>query len=333
MNPPIPIVSIVTPCWNAAEFLHETYTSIKNQTLRRWEWIVVDDGSTDESVAVLERIALQDKRVHVIRNERAGRPSVGRNVGIRHARGKFIAFLDADDLFLPNKLKQQVLYLKKNPQTALCYHFVQEFWNKKSSDSPPPTYWARIDLERNAFETLMTRGNTVCTSSILVRRSVLEAIGPIDEAPELRAVEDYDILLRIAHRYRIGRVPGVLGRYRVHPSNITKSIDLTKNEAILERLKARGHLKGRPGAKYLSSYHFIRAEYGLNNPSHIVVRYEFTQAWRYDPLNPRRWLGMLAWFMPLTTFTSLYCRLKKLQARLEGKKASPHRFALSDDGA
>jgi len=100
----MPLVSIITPIYNAAPWLRETLDSVRAQTLTDWEQIMVDDGSSDDSVAIAEAAALQDPRFRLIRTLRNMGPSAARNLAIEAARGRFIAFLDADDLWLPEKL-------------------------------------------------------------------------------------------------------------------------------------------------------------------------------------------------------------------------------------
>ena len=120
-----PLVSIITPCWNSAHFLLETYESLQNQTLKEWEWLVTDDGSTDNSVQILCSIAQKDVRVHVFPLPHSGLPAVGRNYAMRQAQGDYFAFLDSDDLFLPEKLQQQIFMMKGDSSLGLTYTWAE----------------------------------------------------------------------------------------------------------------------------------------------------------------------------------------------------------------
>ena len=100
-------VSIITPCYNAAPYIETTIASIQQQTLSDWEMIIVDDGSTDNSVEVIQAIIAEDSRIKLIHKENGGSASA-RNIGLELAKGEFIQFLDADDTIAPDKLQRQV---------------------------------------------------------------------------------------------------------------------------------------------------------------------------------------------------------------------------------
>lgn len=108
------LVSIITPCYNAASVLSETIESVLAQTYAEWEMIVVDDCSTDDSAVVVAGYAKKDSRIRYLKTDApSGSPSMPRNMGIEAARGKYIAFLDADDLWLPEKLAEQMAFLRE----------------------------------------------------------------------------------------------------------------------------------------------------------------------------------------------------------------------------
>lgn len=110
-----PLVSIVTPCYNAGLYIAETISSVVAQEYKNWEMIIVDDCSTDNSANIVKLYEAKDPRIHYIcLDSNTGSPAIPRNVGIEHARGKYIALLDADDLWKPSKLKTQVNYMEAN---------------------------------------------------------------------------------------------------------------------------------------------------------------------------------------------------------------------------
>lgn len=109
-----PLVSIITPCYNAAPFLQNTIESVINQTYSNWEMLIVDDCSTDSSAEIIKQFAEKDSRIRYFRNQQpSGSPSKPRNIGIELAKGKYIAFLDADDVWLSQKLELQITEMEE----------------------------------------------------------------------------------------------------------------------------------------------------------------------------------------------------------------------------
>lgn len=126
-----PLVTVVTPSYNSSKFIEKTIQSILNQTYKNWELLIVDDCSTDDSYAVVKNYADKDKRIHLIKLEQNSGAAVARNTGIKAANGRFIAFLDSDDTWLPEKLSEQVSFMLKNDYilTYTQYHQVDENGN------------------------------------------------------------------------------------------------------------------------------------------------------------------------------------------------------------
>lgn len=110
------LVSIIVPVYNAAEFLEETVQSVRNQTYEKWELLLVDDCSTDQSRSLIERFAGEDGRIRPVLQEKNRGAAQARNRGIREAAGRYIAFLDADDLWKPEKLEKELLFREKKTQ-------------------------------------------------------------------------------------------------------------------------------------------------------------------------------------------------------------------------
>lgn len=110
-----PLVSIITPSFNSSALIEETINSVLSQSFQNWEMIIIDDSSTDNTNEIIEKFVKRDKRIiHLSTTYPSGSPSLPRNLGIEKARGKYIAFLDADDIWLPEKLKVQIDYMEKN---------------------------------------------------------------------------------------------------------------------------------------------------------------------------------------------------------------------------
>jgi teichuronic acid biosynthesis glycosyltransferase TuaG len=116
----MPLVSIITPSWNVERLIGETIESVQAQTLGDWELLIADDCSTDNTAAVIESYAAKDPRVKLIRQPRNGGPALARQAAIEQARGRFLAFLDSDDLWLPAKLERQITFAREH-RAALSY--------------------------------------------------------------------------------------------------------------------------------------------------------------------------------------------------------------------
>ena len=124
-----PLVSIVTPCYNSENFIDDCIQSVLNQTYTDWELLIIDDCSTDSTYSKILSYSAKDSRIKVFRTSSpSGGPSHPRNIGITHARGEYISFLDSDDLWLPNKLSEQIRYIQKHN-----VHFVYANYEKITS--------------------------------------------------------------------------------------------------------------------------------------------------------------------------------------------------------
>lgn len=145
------LVSIVMPCWNAQRFIAETITSVLSQTWNHWELLLVDDGSTDNTPQIVADFAEKDRRIRVLRQENAG-SAAARNLGIRNAEGRYLALLDADDLWHPQFLEKQIACLREHQ--AVCAACAYELIDETSRSSgkiiyPPQTITYRAMTVRN----------------------------------------------------------------------------------------------------------------------------------------------------------------------------------------
>jgi glycosyltransferase involved in cell wall biosynthesis len=205
----MPIVSIITPFHNAARWLPEALATVRAQTLSDWEQILVDDGSSDNSVAIVEVAAIEDMRFRLLRMPRNGGPSAARNLALDAARGRFLAFLDADDLWLPEKLALSLDWM-----TAHGYSFVYHDYRHISHDG------ARVGAvitgpEELNMRTLHTQRGTGLLSVIIDRKRISEFHFP---QPCKYLQEDFCAWLSlIQHGYTGHRLAVDLGRYRLSP--------------------------------------------------------------------------------------------------------------------
>jgi glycosyltransferase involved in cell wall biosynthesis len=203
-----PLVSVVIPTYQRAALLEEAVRSVLAQRYAHLEVLVEDDGSTDESGAAMARLA--DPRISYRWAPNVGRPAPVRNRGVARARGSLVAFLDSDDVWEPGKLEAQVAALEQDP--TLLAVSCEATWVPARKQ---PVIGLDGVVVRPTFAELLQR-NLVMTSGMVVRREALAAVGGFDESPELRAVEDLDLWLRLLrHRDRsIALLPQPLLLYR-----------------------------------------------------------------------------------------------------------------------
>lgn len=187
-----PTVSVIIPTFNRAHLVTEAVDSVLCQSYTDFELLVVDDGSTDDTV---DRLAGYEGRIRLYRQKNRG-PSAARNAGIRHAQGQYICFLDSDDLWLKDKLRAQMDLVAQNLQVKVCY--TEEVWIRRGVRVNPKKKHRKYSgwiLEK------MLPLCLVSPSSVLIAREVFDRVGLFDES--LPACEDYDLWLRIGLHYPI----------------------------------------------------------------------------------------------------------------------------------
>ena len=215
-----PLVSVVIPAYNAG-YLREAVESVVSQTFRNFELIVVDDGSPGDSI---KQICSDFPDVHYIRQANAG-PSVGRNRGIREARGELIAFLDDDDVWLPEKLEKQVAFydsISNKSDVGLIYGGQYLFDGET-------VFGAKVDSANGMVYPYLLFGQFIGTcSSVVIPRTVFDEVGFFDK--NLICTQDYEFFLRIARRKLVYSIDEPLIKYRTRPDQITKDPALNNRE-------------------------------------------------------------------------------------------------------
>jgi GT2 family glycosyltransferase len=238
---PLAEVSVVVAAYNQGPWLAQAIESVRAQTFVDWELVVVDDGSTDDTPAVVARHAA-DARVVYVRQARAER-SAARNRGIAASSGRLVAFLDADDLWHPEKLARQVAALAADPAAGLCYT-VARFID--SAGRPLPVRKPPRALAGDVFTRLM-RGNVLILASVVARRACLDAVGGFDPAITPYGCEDWDLWLRIARRYPVAVVDEELTLYRRHGGNTSWDRVLASALIVVDRWYADPETARRTG--------------------------------------------------------------------------------------
>lgn len=185
-------VTIVTPAYNAGKLIDSTIQSVVNQTFKDWEMLVIDDCSTDGTRNIVEKWSKNDPRIKLIALEaNFGGPAGPRNVGVKEAIGKYVAFLDADDIWHPRKLEIQVHVLSESNANFVCSQ-MKDFTNEQEISFDPVKHYELEDVSFNQ-QSLRAR---IPTSSVIAERDLLRA-KPFVEEIDYKAVEDYHCWLKI----------------------------------------------------------------------------------------------------------------------------------------
>jgi len=215
-----PRVSVVVPTCSRAGLLRDTIASVRAQSFDDWECIVADDGSTDDTAAVLAEMAAEEPRLRFLLLPRGGLPARARNAGAAEARGELLAFLDDDDLWHEHKLARQVAVLDSEPGVSLCFTRMRRFGGSPGAE---PRLWPEREPPPSVGLEELLRGNVVPCSAVLCRRAAFERAGGFDPSPVYRAVEDYELWLRMARAGPLRFLNEVLLHYRDHESGIGQS--------------------------------------------------------------------------------------------------------------
>ncbi len=230
MNDP-PLVSVIIPAYNRETYLAETLDSLQAQTLQDFEVIVVDDGSTDGTADLIRR---RPERIHYIYQENAG-PAAARNRGLSQARGRFVAFLDSDDLWRPRFLEATTARLLRDPAIDVAFCRFQTMDDGKRILSGHGKRAHEGDVTAQLFASTF-----ITTPSVLVRRSVVEEVGGFNSS--LLTNEDYDLWLRLSLHHRFGYVDEPLCLRRSHPGTQSRNgspVPLIRKARLLERYYAK----------------------------------------------------------------------------------------------
>ena len=322
-----PKVSVIIACYNGAAYLADAIQSVLDQTYEEFEIIVVDDGSTDNTPAVAG--GFDDPRVRYIRQENKGR-SNARNTGINASRGRYVAFLDADDLFLPHKLEVQVRYLDECPAVGLAaggHAYVDAAGTPLHEVHP---WRAHTDLGLQAW----LLGCLAAIHATLVRREWLERVGGFDET--LHRAEDWDLWLRLAHAgCPRAWVEQVVCCYRMHSGQSVRDGYALRQGvfAVLDKFFARPDVPDdiRARRDYIYAVAHMRAagrEYSTNQAEHAKRDLECALALAPDLLGEAGeplLTELLAWADAPGTVDPGAC-MKRLFANLPESAAALHGF-------
>ncbi|MCL1465901.1 glycosyltransferase family 2 protein [Argonema galeatum] len=219
----MPVISVIIPAYNAEKTILETIQSLQKQTFTDFEIIVINDGSTDGTVELLN--AIEDSRVKVFSYENGGLP-VARNRGIDRATGEYITFVDADDLWTPDKLELQLTALRQHPEAGIAYS-----WTAFINENSEFLYaWEPLYYEGNVYPKLLIRNFISSGSNIMGRREFIEAAGRFD--PTLKSAEDWDYYIRLAALCPFVLVPKYQILYRRSSQSMTSKVDVMEKYGL-----------------------------------------------------------------------------------------------------
>ncbi|MGD2183358.1 glycosyltransferase [Lusitaniella coriacea] len=287
----MPAISIVIPVYNGSITIQETIESVLNQTFQDIEILIINDGSNDKTLEVISKF--EDPRIQVFSYSNAGL-AVSRNRGIAKATGDYIAFLDADDLWTPDKLQAQWQELQENPDAAVAYS-----WTDYIDESSQFLFSGRrTSLSGDVYPELLVRNLLENGSNPLIRQQALKEIGDFD--PLVNAAADRDMYLRLAARYSFICVPSPQILYRVSAQSM--SANLTQQEqhsvAVIEKAfkqapQSLQHLKKQSLAN-IYKYLAWKSLQGLPSPQkgRTATRYSLQYA-RHEPELLKQWKFVL----------------------------------------
>jgi len=213
-----PLVSVIMPAYNAGKYIGESIDSVLKQTYTNWELIVVDDGSADDTASIVNELAKSDARITYLSQNR-GRQGKARNLAINNSKGYYLAFLDADDIWVENKLQLQLDILKSRPDIDLLCSQGYKLY----TDGRYEEFYTTIKEWdwHNDSETFINLNQVAILSAVVKKQAVID-IGLFTEKPAIQNTEDYHLWLRLLQKgYRFLSIPDFLFYYRLHEEQST----------------------------------------------------------------------------------------------------------------
>lgn len=209
------LVSIITPTWNSEKYIQETIKSVQSQSYQNWEMIIVDDCSTDSTIEIIKKISNRDSRIILLKQEQNLGAGVARTRALQKARGRYIAYLDSDDLWKPEKLTKQINFMKEKKCAFSCTSY--EVINEKGDSLHKEIYM----LEKVNYVGFLTN-NLLQTVGIIVDTHVIDRKYLV--MPEIRRRQDAATWLQILKAgYDCYGIPEVLAKYRRTPGSLSSN--------------------------------------------------------------------------------------------------------------
>jgi len=226
----MPTISVVMSVYNAEKYIDEAILSILNQTYKNFEFIIINDGSTDKSLEIIEKYKNQDERIVLISRENKGLIA-SLNEGIEKARGKYIARMDADDISLPQRFEEQVKFMEENQDIGVCGTWIEVF-GKNRKDS----IW-KIVTKHEELKTRLLFSVPVAHPSVIMRKELIEKYN-LRYQEQYKHAEDYKFWLDYSKYTRFTNIPKKLFRYRYLETSVSRVADNAKDEQRYETISS-----------------------------------------------------------------------------------------------
>lgn len=288
-TPANPLISIITPTYNRADFIEQAVDSVLGQTYANFELLIVDDGSTDNTRELLAP-ALEDPRVYYFHQENQGQ-SVARNLALSHAKGDFVCFLDSDNYWPTGKLEHQVELFRQHPDYDVIYGDIIVIDEKGEEVS-------RKNMKRYSghIARYMIRDNCVSMNTAMARRRCFNELGAM--SGERRVADDYDLWLRFSARFRFLYVPEFFAYYRVMDDQISsdKTRRFDSNWRIITdfRQEFPDAMSEQEFDSGFAAFHSRKARYLASQGSRGEALAEMLKALRLQPLRRASWRSLAA---------------------------------------
>ncbi|HLF18598.1 MAG TPA: glycosyltransferase [Candidatus Omnitrophota bacterium] len=276
-----PLISVVMPTFNHAAFIKEAIDSVLGQTHRNLELIIVDNFSKDKTEQIVRSVP--DQRIRYYQFANKGIIAASRNFGIKQAKGDFIAFLDSDDMWFPEKLEKQTELLLKDGSYGLCFCKLQIKSPDLTEDGS--IRGPKINDRCGSLYKRLTKNNFICSSSVIVRSAILNKVGYFDENEEIVTAEDFDLWLRILRLSGGVFLDEVQGVYRKHVVNeSSKYSRLEKALAVIDKHTNNGWITQREANQAKANFYF-HVGYDEIESNATRARSYFRKAMQLDPTN------------------------------------------------
>ena len=234
-----PEVSVVIPTYQSLEYLSDLRSTLVAQSFDRWEAVIVDNSSTDGTWEALQELQSSDARFRVHQKAHHHNPTCSRNMGLRLARGRYVAFCDSDDFWHPEKLQAQWLAFQDFSEAAIVFT-QRKVWRSAGLPDEFPEVES-VSAERADPRQVLYRRNLITNASAMVPKRLVEQVGYLDES--LLGVDDYDLYLRLSLLGSVVSVPSELTYYRVHDDNLSRDRQVMADNLL--KLAHRSRETGR----------------------------------------------------------------------------------------
>jgi glycosyltransferase involved in cell wall biosynthesis len=304
-----PTVSVVMPAYNAAKYIKCAIESILRQTFNDFEFIIIEDCSTDNTQSIIREYAAEDSRIILCSNSRnlGIAPSLNRGLSIAH--GEYVARMDADDISYPQRLEKQVAYLKTNPDVCMVATSFERI--DENGDIIGPIV---LNIGKDELKRKMKTENCVSHGSVVFRREEVMRLGNYRE--KCLHNEDYDLWLRLVEKHEISQIPDILYKFRISSQSISSAyaVEMAYYRGLIRQFAEERRLYGKDSyeklpkahafatitseSERLASLHLQRGLAFLSSDMKRKARAEFSICIKMRPLRVWYWLLLIASLIP-----------------------------------